>query len=84
VSHACCFELRPTMPPTPGIVVKGTPPFTTIPGVGGIVGLSSKQHAWLTMDLDPGKYALICFFPDPNKGGQPHVLEGMLKEVTIS
>ena len=63
---------------------KGTPPFTTIPGVGGIVGLSSKQHAWLTMDLDPGKYALICFFPDPNKGGQPHVLEGMLKEVTIS
>jgi hypothetical protein len=62
---------------------KGAPPFTDIPDVGGIVGLSPKQHAWLTMDLAPGKYALLCFFPDPAKGGQPHVLEGMLKEITI-
>jgi hypothetical protein len=63
---------------------KGKPPFTTIPGIGGTVGLSPKQHAWLDMDLDPGNYALICFFPDPADNGTPHVLEGMLKEVTIS
>jgi hypothetical protein len=62
----------------------GAPPFSAIPGVGGIVGLSSKQHAWLTMDLDPGNYALLCFFPDPAKDGTPHVLEGMLKEITVS
>jgi hypothetical protein len=63
---------------------KGAPPFSAIPDVGGVVGLSSKQHAWLTMDLAPGKYALLCFFPDPAKDGTPHVLEGMLKEITVS
>ncbi len=36
------------------------------------------------MDLAPGNYALLCFFPDPAKDGTPHVLEGMLKEITIS
>jgi hypothetical protein len=61
----------------------GAPPFTEIPDIGGVVGLSPKQHAWLTMDLASGKYALLCFFPDPNKGGRPHVLEGMLEEITI-
>jgi hypothetical protein len=36
------------------------------------------------MALRPGKYVLLCFFPDPTKGDQPHALEGMVKEITIS
>ena len=37
------------------------------------------------MALTPGKYVLLCFFPDTsNKGGLPHALEGMIKEITIS
>jgi hypothetical protein len=62
---------------------KGQPPFTTIPGVGGVVGLSSGQHAWLNLNLATGTYALICFFPDPAKDNTPHVLEGMFTEVRI-
>ncbi len=74
------FLLVPPGTPPPA----GPPPFTTVPGVGGTVGLSPKQHAWLTMNLAPGNYALFCFFPDPAKGGIPHALEGMTKEFTIS
>jgi hypothetical protein len=61
----------------------GPPPFISIPGLGGVTGLSSQQHAWLDMNLTPGNYVLICFFPDPQKGGLPHAIEGMIKEITI-
>ena len=36
------------------------------------------------MDLAPGNYVLICFFPDPKKGNIPHAAEGMMKEFTIT
>ena len=62
----------------------GPPPFAPIPGIGGITGLSSQQHAWLDLNLTAGNYVLICFFPDTTKGGLPHALEGMVKEFTIS
>ncbi|SRR5712691_6932975 len=35
------------------------------------------------LDLDkPGKYALLCFVSD-RKGGPPHVVQGMIAEVTV-
>ena len=37
-----------------------------------------------TFALTPGKYVMLCFFPDPAKNGLPHALEGMIKEITIS
>ena len=49
-----------------------------------MVGLTPPQHAWLNLDLTPGKYMLICFFPDPKKGNIPHAVEGMVKGFTIS
>jgi uncharacterized cupredoxin-like copper-binding protein len=59
----------------------GPPPFTE---EGGTVGLSPQQTAWMTLDLQPGKYAMFCFFPDPAKNNMPHALEGMIKEFTVS
>jgi uncharacterized cupredoxin-like copper-binding protein len=74
------FFLTPPGTPPPA----GPPPFAAIPGIGGITGISSQQHAWLDLNLTAGKYVLICFFPDTTKGGLPHALEGMVKEFTIS
>lgn len=71
------FLLAPPGSPAP----TGPPPFTA---AGGIVGIGPGQTMYQTMALTPGKYVLVCFFPDPNKGNEPHALEGMIKEITIS
>ena len=34
------------------------------------------------LDLEPGKYALLCFITD-RKGGPPHVAKGMVAEATV-
>jgi hypothetical protein len=59
----------------------GPPPFTS---AGGVVGLGPSQTMYQAMNLAPGKYVFLCFFPDPTKGNLPHALEGMVKEITIS
>ena len=66
-TDAKAFLLTPPGTPPPA----GPPPFTAIPGLGGITGLSPQQHAWLDMNLTPGNYVLICFFPDPKKRRPP-------------
>jgi uncharacterized cupredoxin-like copper-binding protein len=71
------FFLTPPGTPPPS----GPPPFTS---AGGIVGLGPNQTMYQTMALTPGKYVMLCFFPDPTKGNQPHALEGMVKEITVS
>ena len=71
------FILTPPGTPPPA----GPPPFTE---VGGTVGLSHGQTAWLDLKLDPGDYAMFCFFPDPNKDDMPHALEGMIKAFTVT
>ena len=77
VADAKKFLLVPPGAPAP----TGPPPLTELTGV---VGLTPQQHAWLDLDLTPGNYLLVCFFPDPTKGGLPHALEGMIKEFTIT
>ena len=74
------FLLVPPGTPPPA----GPPPFSPIPKIGGLTGLTPNQSAWLDLDLAPGNYMLICFFPDPAKQGLPHALEGMVKEFTVS
>lgn len=59
----------------------GAPPFRS---AGGVVGLGPGQTMYQAMALTPGKYVLLCFFPDPTKGNVPHALEGMVKEITVS
>ena len=74
------FLLTPPGTPPPA----GPPPFSAIPGLGGVTGLSPGQHAWLQMNLTPGNYVLLCFFPDTsNNLGLPHALKGMTAEFTI-
>ncbi len=71
------FFLTPPGSPPPA----GPPPFTA---AGGIVGLGPNQTMYETMNLKPGKYVMLCLFPDPTKKNLPHALEGMIKEITIS
>jgi uncharacterized cupredoxin-like copper-binding protein len=58
---------------------QGAPP--AIP-VGGITGLSKGQHIYITMNLEPGSYALYCFVPDA-KDGKEHIAHGMVKEIQV-
>jgi hypothetical protein len=75
------FLVPPGAAPPPG-----PPPFDAIPGLGGVTGLSAQQHAWLNMNLTPGNYVLICFFPDTSTPAPqlPHALKGMVNEFTIT
>jgi len=50
--------------------------------VGGVVGLGSGEHAFFTAQFEPGRYGLICFFPDPATG-KPHFAQGMTSEFTV-
>jgi len=51
--------------------------------VGGVVGLESGGHAFFTARFEPGRYGLICFFPDPVTG-KPHFMQGMTSEFTVN
>ena len=44
--------------------------------------LDGDQRQIVNLDLDPGKYALICFISN-RQGGPPHALMGMVTEVDI-
>ncbi len=60
--------------------MKGPPP--GVP-VGGIVGLTKGRHAEFSLTLAAGKYVFICFVPD-EKDGKPHLVHGMVQEITVS
>lgn len=61
----------------------GPPPFFP---VGGMQALAPGDSQILTLDVDPGRYVLICFIPSvlPENQGQSHAQLGMLAEVEIS
>ena len=42
-------------------------------------GGTSQQ---LDVNLQPGRYAFFCFISD-KQGGPPHVVKGMVSEVTV-
>ncbi len=46
--------------------------------------LSAQQTAWVTLTLVPGTYVAFCPLSDPQNGGEPFALEGMLTAVTVS
>ena len=50
--------------------------------VGGVVGIETGAHAYFTTRFEPGRYGLICFFPDPATG-KPHFAQGMTSEFTV-
>lgn len=57
----------------------GPPPGRAI---GGIVGLDRGSQGYFTAHLEPGQYALICFFPD-QVTGRLHFAQGMISEFPV-
>jgi hypothetical protein len=47
----------------------------------GIPTLGRGETAALTQELEPGRYALICFLDGPS--GRPHFMDGMIKLVDV-
>jgi len=60
--------------------MKGEPPAKP---VGGVTGPDVGGHETFTATLVGGKYLLLCFVPDKTDG-KPHVMHGMIKEITIT
>jgi len=68
-------------PPSESAPPPGPPPLRFM---GGLQAIMPGQRAWVTLDLPPGDYALICFIPSPANDGQSHAALGMVKAFTIS
>lgn len=63
----------------PATQEQGPPKWVTIRA--GIPTLRAGDTASLTQELEPGRYALICFLDGPS--GRPHFLDGMLSVVDV-
>jgi hypothetical protein len=61
---------------------KGRPPFDERRSFSTAVVEGGVKQA-VELDLEPGKYALICFVPD-RAGGPPHAVKGMISEATVA
>jgi hypothetical protein len=46
--------------------------------------LSPGRSMTVNYDLPAGQYVIMCFFPDPNMGGMPHALMGMLRMIHLT
>lgn len=49
--------------------------------MGGTLDVEPGDHLWLVLDLEPGRYVLICTVPAPD--GEPHAHKGMVMEVEV-
>lgn len=59
------------------------PPFFLQAGLE-TASISSGRSMTVDYDLPPGQYVIMCFFPDPNMGGMPHALMGMLEMIHLT
>lgn len=62
---------------------QGPPPFG-LPGALETGSLSPGRTMTADYNLPPGQYVIMCFFPDPNMGGMPHALMGMLRMIHLT
>jgi len=60
---------------------KGQPPFTEKGGFDTAVSEGARKQV-VNLDLQKGKYALVCFIPD-RQGGPPHAVKGMVSEAVV-
>ena len=51
--------------------------------MGGASGMMPGAHVFITVNLTPGRYAMMCFVPDA-KDGKGHYAHGMVKEIRVS
>jgi hypothetical protein len=45
--------------------------------------ISPGRSMTVDYDLPAGQYAVLCFFPDPEMGGMPHALMGMIEMIHL-
>jgi uncharacterized cupredoxin-like copper-binding protein len=50
--------------------------------MGGMTGLEPGARGTFTVALTPGRYALVCLFPNP-ASPESHAAKGMVKNFTI-
>lgn len=50
--------------------------------IGGLTGLAPGQEGFFSVDLQPGRYGLICFLSDPVTR-TPHFAHGMLLDMDV-
>lgn len=63
-------------------VLDGSIDMSQVSFLGGIFDIQPDQTLDLTMlDLAPGTYTLICFFPSPD--GAPHAVHGMVQQFNV-
>jgi uncharacterized cupredoxin-like copper-binding protein len=60
---------------------QGAPPLEE-KGTKSTAVLEGGEGQLVTMNLEPGRYALYCFITD-REGGPPHVFKGMVDEVEV-
>lgn len=61
---------------------QGPPPVDFEGGVGSAV-IDPGEFVDITLDLEAGSYALICFMPDRGTAGPPHIAKGMITELKV-
>lgn len=64
------------------LIESGEEPPGWVEDVAGVPGLSPGESVTVTRTLQPGTYAFVCFFPDPE--GTPHASLGMYEVFTIA
>jgi hypothetical protein len=68
----------PSATPAPGALSEEDAQYT-----GGVLLQSGGTTVYPVLDLAAGRYAMICFVPDPNHGGVPHAMEGMIAMLDV-
>jgi len=58
-------------------------PLPTGRWLGGVGVMDAGGESEFTTTFAPGSYLLLCFWPDA-KDGQPHIMHGMAKQITVS
>lgn len=46
--------------------------------------MSAGQEAYLSLDLEPGIYALSCYVPNVQGAGEPHAAHGMVQLIEVT
>lgn len=74
-------QLRQALTAPPGAAMPpGPPPYEF---AGGFQAMMPGQEGWITLDMKPGDYAMVCFIPSPANQGKPHVALGMFSSFTV-
>ena len=63
---------------------QGPEPTWLLPASMETGSLSPGRSMTVDYDLPAGQYVVMCFFPDPNMGGMPHALMGMLEMIHLT